>query len=129
MMKNHFNITEYPDRDIAQYLLDYCKGIGNAISNKRLADRFGLEERRLRQIITKLIVVDNIPIGSCSVNHSGIYFIDNEEDFKIASRELLSRIKKLSKRHKCNRYNWSNWKNEIDSEQLSFSGVIDVRTK
>ena len=117
-MKNNFNITEYPDKDIAEYLFDYCKGIDNAISNKRLADRFNLDERTLRQIIVKLIVKEGIPIGSSSKNHSGIYFISCEADYKIASDELMSRIRKLSKRHKCNRYNWSNWKNEILNKQL-----------
>jgi len=117
-MNNQFNITEYPDRDIAQYLLDYCKGINNAISNKRLARCFNLEERRLRQIITKLIVINLIPIGSRSTNHSGIFFIDNESEFKIASDELLSRIKKLSKRHKALRIAYSGYKNEIENKQL-----------
>ena len=117
-MNNFNNIKEYLDKDIAEYLYNYHRGINEAISNKRLADRFGLEERRLRQIITKLIVVDNIPIGSCSVNHSGIYFIDNEEDFKIASRELLSRIKKLSKRHKALRIAFQNYKNAELNKQL-----------
>ena len=117
-MKNNFNITEYPDKDIAQYLLDYHKGIGNAISNKRLARCFNLEERRLRQIITKLIVVDLIPIGSRSTNHSGIFFIESESEFKIASDELLSRIKKLSKRHKALRMAYKNYKNAELNKQL-----------
>jgi len=119
-MKNQFNITEYPDRDIAQYLLDYCKGINNAISNKRLARCFNLEERRLRQIITKLIVINLIPIGSRSTNHSGIFFISSESEFKIASDELLSRIKKLSKRHKALRMAYKNYKNAELNKQLSF---------
>ena len=119
-MNNHFNITEYPDNDIAQYLLEYHKGIGNAISNKRLADRFNLDERTLRQIIVKLIVKEGIPIGSSSKNHSGIFFISSESEFKIASDELLSRIKKLSKRHKALRMAYKNYKNELLNKQLSF---------
>lgn len=115
---NTFKISDPLEAEIAEYLFEYHKGIGNAISNKRLADRFNLDERTLRQLIVNLIVKEGIPIGSSSKNHSGIYFISSEEDYKIASDELLSRIKKLSKRHKCNRYNWINWKNEILNEQL-----------
>ena len=117
-MNNFNNIKEYLDKDIAEYLYNYHRGINEAISNKRLADRFGLEERRLRQIITKLIVVDLIPIGSRSTNHSGIFFIESEEEFKIASDELLSRIKKLSKRHKALRMAYKNYKNAELNKQL-----------
>jgi len=117
-MNNNFNITEYPDKDIAEYLYEYHKGIGNAVSNSRLAYKFQLGERRLRQIITKLIVVNLIPIGSRSTNHSGIFFISNESEFKIASDELLSRIKKLSKRHKALRIAYKNYKNELLNKQL-----------
>ena len=118
MMKNQFNISDSFEGEIVQYLFDYHRGIGNAISNKRLARCFNLEERRLRQIITKLIVVDLIPIGSRSTNHSGIFFIESESEFKIASDELLSRIKKLSKRHKALRMAYKNYKNELLNKQL-----------
>jgi len=118
MMKNHFNISDPIENDIATYLYEYHKGIGNAVSNSRLAYKFQLGERRLRQIITKLIVVDLIPIGSRSTNHSGIFFISNESEFKIASDELLSRIKKLSKRHKALRIAYSSYRNEIENKQL-----------
>lgn len=120
-----FNLTDPLEQDIAEYLYEYHKGINNAISNKILADIFHLEEGRLRQIIAKLIVVDLLPIGSCSSNISRIFYIDDEEDFKIASRELLSRIKKLSRRHKALRIAYNNYKNE-QIEQLE---LIDVRTK
>ena len=113
-----FNIPDPLEQEIADYLYEYHKGLSNAISNSRLANRFNLDERTLRQIIVNLIVKDNVPIGSCSKNHSGIYFISCEQDYKIASDELMSRIKKLSKRHKCNRHNWSNYKNELVNKQL-----------
>jgi len=122
-MNNQFNISDPLEQEIAEYLYDYHRGISNAISNKRLADRFSLDERTLRQLIVNLIVNSNIPIGSCSKNHSGIFFIDNESEFKIASDELLSRIKKLSKRHKALRMGWKNYKNKIDNKQLTLSGV------
>ena len=126
-MNNQFNISDPLEQEIAEYLYWYHKGIGNAISNKRLANRFNLDERTLRQLIVNLIVNSKIPIGSCSKNHSGIFFIDSESEFKIASDELLSRIKKLSKRHKALRMAYKNYKNE-QIEQLELSGVGNKKT-
>ena len=88
-----FNLTDPLEQDIAEYLYEYHKGINNAISNKILADIFQLKEEILRQIITKLIVVDLIPIGSCSTKSSGIFYIDTH-------RELIYEIKKLVKKAK-----------------------------
>ncbi len=120
-----FNLTNPLEQDIAEYLYEYHKGINNAISNKILADIFHLKEGRLRQIIAKLIVVDLLPIGLCSTNISRIFYINDKEDFKIASKELLSRIKKLSRRHKALRIAYNSYKNE-QIEQLE---LINVRTK
>ena len=114
-MKNCFNILDPIENEVAEYLFDYHKGIEHSITNKRLADRFQLNERTLRLIITKLIVNHNIPIGSCSTNHSGIFYISDDLDFKIASDELLSRIKKLSKRHKSLRVGYYK---RIENKQL-----------
>jgi len=114
-MNNQFNISDPLENDIAEYLYDYHRGLSNAISNKRLADRFSLDERTLRQLIVNLIVNSNIPIGSCSKNHSGIFFINDDTEFKIASDELLSRIKKLSKRHKALRIGYYK---RIENKQL-----------
>ena len=113
-MKNNFNITEYPDNDIAEYLYEYHKGISNAVSNKRLADVFQLDERTLRQIIVNLIINYNVPIGSSSKNHSGIFFISNEQEFLIAHRELISRIRKLAKRARALRMAFKNYKNGVN---------------
>ena len=110
-MENIFNISDPLEQEIADYLYDYHRGLSNAISNKRLANRFNLDERTLRQ----LIVNSNIPIGSCSKNHSGIFYISDDLDFKIASDELLSRIKKLSKRHKSLRVGYYK---RIENKQL-----------
>jgi len=114
-MNNNFNILDPLENDIAEYLFDYHKGIEQAITNSRLADRFQLNERTLRLIITKLIVKDLIPIGSCSTNHSGIFYISDDTDFKIASDELMSRIRKLSKRHKSLRIGYYK---RIENKQL-----------
>src|SRR4030042_5765845 len=112
-MKTQFKNLEGIDREIADYLKNYCECIYHAISNEALASKFDVDKRTLRGMITHLITEHGIPIGSCSKNHSGIYFITSQQDFDIASRELMSRIRKLSKRYKCVRLNWQAWKNEI----------------
>jgi len=122
-MTNLFNNLNEAEHEIADYLFDFHKGIGKAVSNRTLSEVFMLEERKLRQIITHLIVEHKVPIGSCSVNHSGIYFVSSDEDYKIASDELMGRVKKLSRRHKCLRLGWQSWKNEIVSKQLSLIEV------
>jgi len=124
---NQFNITEYPDKDIAQYLYEYHKGIGNAVSNSRLAYKFQLDKRTLRRIITKLINKCGVPIGSSS--HHGIFFISSDEECEIAKAELRSRIEELEIREAnidmnwSNYKNYSNYKNEIENKQLTLSGV------
>ena len=120
-MQNQFNNLESLGSDKAYYLKTYCNGISHSISNEALAIKFNMDKRTLRSLITHLIVKHGIPIGSCSRNHSGIYFISNQQDFDIASRELMGRIKKLSRRHKCLRLNWQDWKGEIVKEQLTLS--------
>ena len=117
-MNPKFNDLETKEAELAEYLYDYHRGINHAVSNKHLAEAMGLDERTSRDIVAKIITVDHIPIGSCSVNHSGIYFCNNEEDFKIAHNELIGRMKKLSRRAKGLRLGWQEWKNEIKAEQL-----------
>jgi len=99
-MKYKHNNLNPQEADIVEYLKNYCNGISHAISNDALAYKFQINKRKMRNLIVHLIVNCGVPIGSCSTNHSGVYFIETEEDFKIAHRELISRIKKLSKRAK-----------------------------
>ena len=111
-----FNITEYPDKDIAECLYEYHKGIGNAISNSRLADRFGLDERTLRRIILKLINECGVPIGSSS--HNGIFFTVTDEECDHTCREYSSRIIELARRRKNYKRNFNNYKNAELNKQL-----------
>jgi hypothetical protein len=99
-MKDYNNNLNPQEADIVDYLKNYCDGIEHAISNQSLAYKFGIDERTMRNLITNLITNQHIPIGSCSKNHSGVFYCVTDEDFKVAHRELISRIKKLSKRAK-----------------------------
>ena len=122
-MQNKFNNLETKEAEIADYLYKYHRGISHSVSNKRLAEAMGLDERTLRDIVAKIITVDHIPIGSCSTNNTGIYFCDSDTDYKIASDEDMSRIKKLAMKHKGRRLGWQEWKSDIKAEQLQLCEV------
>ena len=121
-MNNQFNIPDPIENDIATYLYEYHKGIGNAVSNSRLAYKFQLDKRNLRRIITKLINKCGVPIGSSS--HHGIFFISSDEECEIAKAEFRSRIEEFEIREANIDINWSNYKNyssyknEIENKQL-----------
>jgi hypothetical protein len=85
------------EHSIIDYLKSHHRSKGNAIHFKDLAEYFEINERELRNIIADLITDWQIPIGS---SQTGYFFINNDSDFTLASSELLSRIRKLSKRHK-----------------------------
>ena len=116
-MNTQFKNLEPQEADIVDYLKTYCKGIGHAISNEGLAHKFNLDTRTMRNFIANIIVKYEFPIGSSSKNLSGIFWIETEEEFQIAQRELISRIKMLSRRTRGIRRGWSNYKNE-QIEQL-----------
>jgi len=111
------NIT-YEEIEIIEYLKNYCDGVQHAISNEGLAHKFSIDKRTMRNLIQNLITNHHVPIGSCSKNHSGIFYCITDKDYEIASRELLSRIKKLSKRHKGLRLGYFK-----ESKQLTLTGV------
>jgi len=88
------------EADIIEYLQEYCDGIGHAISNDSLAIKFSVDKRTMRDLIAHLITDHHVPLGSCSKNHSGIYYCVTDSDYETAHKELISRIKKLSRRAK-----------------------------
>jgi hypothetical protein len=99
-MKNEFNNLNEYEAEIVDYLKNFCDGIEHAISNEGLARKFMMDTRTMRNLITNLIVNQHIPIGSCSKNHSGIFYCVTDSDFEVAHRELIGRIKQLSRRAK-----------------------------
>jgi len=99
-MNNNFNNLEPIEKDIVNYLKNYCNGLSHSISNEALAAKFQMDKRTLRSLITHLIVFHDVPLGSCSRNHSGIFYVSSQYDFEVAHREIISRIKNLSKRAK-----------------------------
>lgn len=80
--------------DITNYIKGRCKGKQNAETFSHLSLILGIEERELRNTVAELITNYQIPIGS---SQTGYFYIDNDDDYRLAHREIISRIKKLSK--------------------------------
>jgi len=99
-MNNKIYNLNSQEAEIVEYLKNYCYGIEHAISNDNLARKFNMDKRTMRNLITNLITNHNVPIGSSSTNYTGIFYCVSDEDYEIAHRELISRIKKLSRRAK-----------------------------
>jgi len=121
-MKPEFKNLNPIEQEIAEYLYTYCDGINHAISNEAISHKFGIDKRQIRSIITNLIVIHELPIGCSSTGRTGIYWCITEEDYEIAHRELILRIKQLSKRAKGLRTGWNRFK-EDKLEQLSFGEI------
>ena len=74
-------------------------GHKNAISLRRLTLVVSLDDRLIRDIIYRLVVERGMPIGSSTFSEGGGYFlIENEEDLKVATRNLKPRAKAIFRR-------------------------------
>ena len=89
------NETEHK---ILAYIQNNCRGRANAKTFKTLSQLLLIPERELRLSVAELVTYYEQPIASDSQN--GYYWLDNQEEFEQAHRELMSRIKKLSMRCK-----------------------------
>ena len=73
------------------------RGKDNAIHYKCLALTLNVNEREVRSIIADLITNRHLPVAT---SQEGYWWIDSEDEYRQASGELISRIKKLSARHR-----------------------------
>ena len=80
-------------------------GERQASTYKHLSFRTGINERELRRLVSKLVTDNHVPIATTS--DGGYFLISNHDEFDHAHRELISRIKALSKRAKGLRYGYS----------------------
>jgi len=71
-------------------------GERQACTYKYLSFRTGINERELRRLVSKLVTDNHVPIATTS--DGGYFLISNHDEFDHAHRELISRIKALSKR-------------------------------
>lgn len=74
-------------------------GRGHAITQQRLADKFGVKVRTLQKLIYDLVVVDRRLVASASAgNPKGVYVPKNMAEYQAAKSELLARLKEQNKR-------------------------------
>lgn len=83
--------------NIINQLRNNHRGKDNAVTYKRLASVIGVNSRELRQAVSELVTHYHYLIGT---SQEGYWYIDNDEEYQQAHDELISRIKKLSKRAK-----------------------------
>ena len=83
---------------ILNYIKTNHRGKENAETYKFLAYHLQIGERELRDSVAHLVTDYQIPIASTS--DAGYYWLNCDEEYQQASNELMSRIRKLSKRHK-----------------------------
>ena len=102
---------------ILNYIKDYCKGKAHAETFGRLSLILGINERELRLCVAKLVTHYQQPIASTS--DAGYYWLETDEEYQQASNEMMSRIRKLSKRHKGLRNGYLISKQEIKPKQMS----------
>lgn len=94
-----------------------CKGKYQAQTYKHIAFYLSINERELRDVVSRLITDYQIPIGT---SQEGYWYLDNDEEYRLAHAELISRIKALAKRAKGLRIGYIKSRQEVKPKQLTF---------
>lgn len=92
-----------------------CRGQRQAKTYKHISFLLGINERELRDTVSRLVTDYQIPIAT---SQEGYWFIDNEEEYRLAHSELICRIKALSKRAKGLRQGFIRSRQEYKPRQL-----------
>ena len=100
---------------IYNFIKSRCRGQYQAQTYKHIAFFLGINERELRDIVSRLVTDYQVPIAT---SQEGYWFIDNEEEFRLAHAELISRIKALAKRAKGLRKGFIRSRQEYKPRQL-----------
>ena len=103
------------ETEILYYIKNNHFSKGNAIHFKDLAVKLDLNEREVRLCVAELVTHYEQPIAGTD---AGYYFIASQEEYDHASNELMSRIRKLSQRHKGLRNGYLISKQETKPKQL-----------
>ena len=102
------------EHTILVHLKNHHRGSGNAITYKKLSLELGINSRELRYLVAEM-VTDGALIAS---SQDGYFYIINDEEYQLAHDELISRIKKLSRRAKGLRIGYK-LKQEVKPKQLA----------
>jgi hypothetical protein len=87
------------EQKLVHSVLENCRGKDRAIRVQDLASATNIPEREVREIVTALILVFHIRIGSCySGKHPGYYIICTPEESEETSRVLRHHALSILKR-------------------------------
>jgi len=109
------NETEYR---ILTHLKNHHRSSERAITYKLLSAELHINSRELRYAVANLVSNGEGCIGTDSV--SGYYYISDDDELDYCHSELVSRIKKLSRRARGLRRARMYDKQEIKPKQLQF---------
>ena len=90
--------TLSPDEQAVLDVLLRHRGRGQAIHKEQLAASIGLDVRKVRLVIVRLIEEHGQPIGSISTAPAGYFLVETPDDATQAAHELQTRIVQLAKR-------------------------------
>jgi len=99
---------------ILNYIKDRCKGQQHAETYGHLSLILGIEERELRSTVADLVTVYQVPIGT---GQDGYWWLSCDEEYRQAHKELIERMKKLSRRAKGLRLGFERSKQDYKFEQ------------
>ena len=87
------------------HLLRYCRGRDSGRSNAVLAAELGLGERRLRQLVDRLVEEDGYLIGTHP--QFGVFTIQSEADYVVARTCLEQHVWPLMRRMEALKASWA----------------------
>lgn len=106
------------EHKILVHLKNHHRGSLKAITFKALSVELRINSRELRYLVAGMVTGGALIASS----QEGYFYIVNDEEYQLAHDELISRIKKLSKRAKGLRIGYK-LKQEIKPKQLSMEMV------
>lgn len=78
--------------------LTVCQGLENAVSNKKLAELTGIEERKVQDLVKHLVEEHRYPIGSATGQPHGYYWITTAAEQERSEKQLEHRIISTARR-------------------------------
>jgi hypothetical protein len=97
---------DHKEQKLIRELERWHTGKAKAITFSRLAEEMKMPERELRDMVSRLVTVEEQLIGSTS--DSGYFAIETLDEFNHVDRELTARIASLILRRSGLRRGWAN---------------------
>jgi hypothetical protein len=98
------------ERRVAE-IIAKCRGRGKAVQARHVGYKVGLPERKVREIIKKLVEQHHLPIGSTSAVDGGYYMITDLKELRQVRASLVRRAVSILGRAKA--YDRAGWVAEM----------------